>query len=88
MLKKLGFKEAFTIKKTREIYSCRGFTVCLDKVEKLGNFIEIEKEIISEEKVKETRNECLDFLKKISPGIEIENRKYGDLMQDLINGKK
>lgn len=85
MLKKLDFEESFVIKKNREIYSYNGFAICLDEVEQLGNFIEIEKEITSEEKIDETRKECLDLLEKIAPGSKIENRKYGDLMQEIIN---
>jgi len=88
ILKKLDFKESFTIKKNREIYSYNGFTICLDKVEQLGNFIEIEREITSEDKIEETRKECLDLLEKIAPGLGIEKRKYGDLMQELINKQK
>jgi len=87
MLKKLDFKEAFTIRKNREVYSYNGFTICLDEVEQLGNFIEIEREITSEGEIDETKKECLGLLEKIAPGAEIEKRKYGDLMQELINKK-
>lgn len=38
-LKKLNFKEAFTVTKFREIYKYKDFEICLDKVEKLGDFI-------------------------------------------------
>ena len=88
MLKKLDFEEAFTIRKNREAYSYNGFTICLDKVEQLGNFIEIEKEITSEGKIDETRKECLGLLEKIAPGSEIEKRKYGDLMQEVIDKQR
>ncbi len=88
MLQKLGFEEAFTIKKNRQTYSYNGFLICLDEVEKLGNFIEIEKEIVSEDKIEKTRKECLNLLEKIASDSQIENRKYGDLMQDLINQRK
>jgi len=85
MLKKLDFEEAFTIKKGRKVYSYNDFTICLDEVEKLGNFIEIEKEINTEGEIEKTRNECIGLLEKIAPGSKIENRKYGDLMQELVN---
>ena len=88
MLKKLDFEEAFTVKKSRETYSYNDFSICLDEVEQLGNFIEVEKIIDSEDKIDGTRKECLDLLNVLSPGAEVENRKYGDLMQDLINQKK
>ena len=85
LLKKLEFKEAFTIKKIRDSYSYKDFTICLDKVEKLGNFIEVEKIITSEDKTDEAKKECLDLLNILASGSKIENKKYGDLMQELIN---
>lgn len=88
ILKKLDFEEAFTIKKTRETYSYKDFIICLDKVDQLGDFIEVEKEITSEEKIDETRKECLDLLEIMAPGAKVENRKYGDLMQELKNQEK
>ncbi len=88
MLKKLDFEEAFTIEKTRETYSYKDFEIALDNVEQLGSFIEIEKLIDSEEGIGEARKECVDLLEKISPGSEIETRKYGDLIQEIINSKR
>jgi len=88
ILRKLDFEPAFTIKKARDSYSFQDFTICLDKVERLGNFIEIEKIIQSEDKVDEARKECLSLLETIAPGSKIETRKYGDLMQDLTNQRK
>jgi len=37
---------------------------------------------------KQARKDCVDLLEEISPGSEIEDRKYGDLMQELINKGK
>jgi len=90
MLKKLDFEEAFTVSKLRESYSYKDFTICLDNVEQLGNFIEVEKIILEDgkEEKDKARNECMEVLKVLSPNAEIENRKYGDLMQDLINQRK
>ena len=87
LLKKLDFEEAFTIKKLRESYSYKDFTICLDKVEQLGNFIEIEK-ITSEDETDRVKKECNELLNTIAPNSEIELRKYGDLMQELINRKR
>lgn len=90
MLAKLDFKEAFAIKKFRESYSYNGLEVDLDNVEQLGNFIEIEKMIATddEKEKSKTKNECLELLNILSPGSQIETRKYGDMMQELINNKK
>lgn len=42
MLHRLGFSEAGRVKKRREAYQLGGFLVCLDEVEGLGEFVEIE----------------------------------------------
>ena len=78
-LNKLDFKEAFTVSKIREIYKYLDFEICLDDVDQLGLFIEIEHP--------NSLQECLDLLKIIAPEAIIENKKYGDLMQELINKK-
>lgn len=88
LLKNLDYVEAFTVSKTREDYKLEDFEISLDKVEKLGNFIEIEhidktgnnKEIVLQK--------CKDLLKIIDPDAQIESKKYGDLMQELINQNK
>lgn len=84
-LNKLDFEEAFTIKKTREVFSYQDFTICLDEVEQLGKFVEVEKVISNEKEKDKTRQECLEFLNKLAPEAQIEDKKYGDLMQDIIN---
>ncbi len=87
-LEKLGFKEAFTINKVRETYLYRDFLVCLDTVEELGKFIEVEKFANSEKEAGEIWKQCFDVLKDIVPEAEVEHRKYGDMMQEIINIRK
>ena len=86
-LDKLGFKEAFTINKVRETYLYRDFLVCLDTVEQLGQFIEVEANLGPEKDPGEAWKQCLDVLREFAPQAEVESRKYGDLMQDIINKK-
>lgn len=90
LLDKLKFNEAFTVAKERESYSYKEFTICLDEVEQLGSFVEIEKMISIDKKSEKdkARNECLDLLKSLAPKSKIENKKYGDLMQERINKEK
>jgi adenylate cyclase class 2 len=85
LLKKMGFKESFTISKSRENYDYNGFVISVDKVDRLGNFIEIEKMITSPEEREKVRKECIDMINVISPNLVIEDKKYGDLMQDIVN---
>jgi adenylate cyclase, class 2 len=76
-LNKLDFKKAFTVSKIREIYKYLDFEICLDDVDQLGLFIEIEHS--------QSMQDCQNLLKIIAPDAVIENKKYGDLMQELIN---
>jgi adenylate cyclase, class 2 len=87
-LKKLGFEEAFEIEKQREKYGYKQFSVCLDDVKSLGRFIEIEKIVNKPEEKEKAMNECKDLLNFLSPSAKIETKKYGDLMQDIINSRK
>ncbi len=87
-LEKLDFKECFTVCKKREKYSFDGFVICLDDVELLGTFIEIEKMVDSSDMKEKAKEDCIRLLEKIAPFSVSEERKYGDLMQDIINGEK
>ncbi len=57
----------------------------MDDVKKLGKFIEIEKEAEIDDEKNEVYQECLNLLKKIDPEAIEKKRKYGDLIQDIIN---
>jgi len=85
LLNKLGFKEAFMISKTRDIYKYNNFEIALDKVDKLGSFIEVEMMVNSKDQVDKAKEDCLELLKKISSEAEITIEKYGDIMQNIIN---
>jgi len=82
-LDKLNFEEAFIVAKFREVYKYKDFKICLDKVEKLGDFMEIERMVHSSEDEEQARQECLDLLKVLAPTAELIHKKYGDMMQEL-----
>ncbi len=65
-------------------------SICLDKVKELRKFIEIEKMIsIDNEKEKQkAKQECLDLLNYLSPNSMITNKKYGNLIQEIMNERK
>ena len=88
LLEKLKFEEAFIVSKLRQSFSYDGFEICLDNVDKLGMFIEIEKMVESSKEIDSAREGCVELLNKLSPSSKIIDKKYGDLMQDLINKKK
>ena len=84
-LEKIDYEEAFTIVKSRLEYEIDDCTVCLDNIEKLGRFIEIERKIESSHNKELAYKECLRLLRELAPNAVQEKRKYGDLMQDSIN---
>jgi adenylate cyclase, class 2 len=88
LLTKLGFTEAFTIHKTREIYQKNNINIALDKVKKLGLFIEVEKMVQTTKQISQAQQKCLTIINRLAPRGKIILQKYGDLMQNLINKKQ
>lgn len=86
-LEKLDYEEAFTIDKSRTEYVLDDLKICLDDVKSLGKFIEIEKNIENDHEKNKAYDECLKLLEKIVPDAKQEKRKYGDLIQDILNEK-
>lgn len=86
-LARLGFEEAFEVHKFRNVYNLNGVEVAVDKVELLGNFIEVEKIVDAKEKIDAAHAECQKVLDSLGIEYEIITKKYGDLMQEIINKK-
>ena len=61
----LGFEPAATVEKRREFWSLAGFTVALDRVDGLGEFVEIEREVAAEGDIEATRDEALGVLERL-----------------------
>ena len=71
ILDMLGLKESLRVRKTRKAGQCRGLKVCIDHVEGLGSFIELEKNG-SEQESGKIQKEMLDFLEELD--IPSKNR--------------
>lgn len=71
ILHALGFSEAGEVRKKREVFEAGDITVCLDSVEDLGEFLEVE--IMAEDgnQLEALREHLFDFLKQF--GIEKED---------------
>ena len=59
----LGFSEAGIVRKSREVFIAGKITVCLDTVEGLGEFLEVEIVAENEKDLDISRRELFDFLK-------------------------
>lgn len=61
----LGFEPAATVEKRREFWAYDGFTVTLDAVDGVGEFVEIEREVPEAAAIEATRDEALDALDRL-----------------------
>jgi adenylate cyclase class 2 len=87
ILIKLGFKEVFRVKKHRKKFLLDDFKICLDSVEKLGDFVEIEASVsseVSQEKVSEIRDNIIKTMEEWGL-LELERLSYLEL---LLNKSK
>lgn len=65
ILLSLGFVESGVVKKTRAVFGLRDLTICLDSVDGLGEFIEVETIVESELDVDEYRARVFGFMEKL-----------------------
>jgi len=65
VLSGLGFEPAATVAKRREFWAFDGFTVTLDVVDGLGEFVEIERSVADDSAIEAVRNEALAALGRL-----------------------
>ncbi len=78
----MGYYEAIKMTKKRQKCKHKDLTICLDEVEELGAFIEIEK-LTSDKNVVEIQNELFKFLEEL--GIQkndIAHKGYDILLYE------
>ena len=78
----LGYSPAVQVNKKRRTCTYQSYEICLDKIDQLGSFIEIE--CISHEDPEKIQKDMLDFL--LSLGISesaIERKGYDTLMYEF-----
>jgi adenylate cyclase, class 2 len=61
----LGFLEAGIVRKKREIFNAGEIIVCLDAVEGLGEFLEVELDVEGEKYIKSARDQLFEFLAQL-----------------------
>jgi adenylate cyclase class 2 len=83
ILEKLGFQEEAVVRKERERYRLGEFHVMVDRVEGVGDFVEVEKEGSSY-----TPEELVEFLASLGIGKgAIERRSYLELLLKAEKGR-
>ncbi|MDZ5810155.1 class IV adenylate cyclase [Halorubrum sp. AD140] len=81
ILSGLGFEPAATVEKRREFWAYDGFTVTLDAVDGLGEFVEIERAVEDEGSIASVRDDALDALGRLGlDGAEQVRTSYLGLL--------
>ncbi|MFB6143551.1 MAG: class IV adenylate cyclase [Halorientalis sp.] len=80
----LGFRPAATVRKERERFTVGEFTVSLDDVTDLGEFVEVETAVRSEDEVAERREVAYDLLRDLGldPDEQVRTAYLGLLLED------
>lgn len=81
IFKSLSFRPVATVRKNRTIYTLKDLVITLDEVQKVGSFVEIEKEIEEGEDTKEALDEIFATYSKIGINDGFERRSYLELME-------
>lgn len=68
ILHSLGFSEAGVVRKKREVFRTGEITVCLDAVEGLGEFLEVEIVAENEKELETSRAKLFELLKEFGAG--------------------
>ncbi|MGC1119559.1 MAG: class IV adenylate cyclase [Candidatus Methanofastidiosia archaeon] len=82
ILNKLGFQEVANVTKTRKVYTLDEVTVCLDTVDRLGTFVEVEARMRGEPETNHyeaLRDKALNLLNELHL-TEHERRSYLGLL--------
>jgi adenylate cyclase class 2 len=87
VLDALGFAPAATVEKERETFRCRGYTVALDTVAGLGEFVEVEGEAATESDIEDVRDGARDLLAALGcdPDGQIRTSYLGLLLESGAN---
>lgn len=84
ILKNFGFPLLGVIDKRREVYMFEQFTISIDEVKDIGNFLEIEVDG-EEAEIKEKKAECMEMLKGL--GLSEKNLAKKVWLCDIATGK-
>ena len=86
VLSGLGFEPAATVEKRREFWSYDGFTVTLDAVTGLDEYVEIEREVEAESEVDAARDAAVEVLDRL--GLDAADQVRTSYLGLLLAGEE
>jgi adenylate cyclase class 2 len=89
LLDALGFTPAATVEKDRAVFECRGYTVALDRVDGLGEFVEVEQEATDDD-IERVRDGARDLLTDLGcdPDEQVRTSYLELLEENSVNNPK
>ncbi len=83
ILANLGFDPAATVRKTRERFALEGYTITLDVVDGVGEFVEVETET-SEDEIDAARDGAFDVLERL--GLDPDEQLRTSYLELALEG--
>ena len=84
ILLSLGFRKTLDVVKTRSIYQYKGAEICLDRIEGLGEFVELEMMAENAVEIPQKRDELIALMHEL--GVEGEQIRESYL--EMLLAKK
>ncbi|ELY57993.1 adenylyl cyclase CyaB [Natronococcus amylolyticus DSM 10524] len=82
VLTKLGFEPAATVRKERERFALEGYTITLDSVEDVGEYVEVETEVDDESALEDAREGVFDVLERL--GLDPDDQLRTSYLELLL----
>ncbi|QLG47549.1 class IV adenylate cyclase [Natrinema halophilum] len=82
LLAKLGFEPAATVRKERDCFEFDGYTITLDEVDGVGEYVEVETDVQCEAELEDAREGAYDVLERLGldPTDQIRTSYLGLLL--------
>lgn len=76
----LGFKKTLDVMKERQIYHYKGAEVCLDRIEGLGDYVEVELQAENMDTVAQKRDETIAILRELGVTGDLIRESYLEML--------
>lgn len=78
----LGFRKTLAVSKKRDIYHLEGAEVCVDRVEGLGDFVELETIVSDTSEMDRKRDELIRLMRSLGVKGELIRESYLEMLLD------
>lgn len=83
ILVNLGFKPSAIVNKVRRIFKYDEYTITIDKLDKLGYYMEIEYVACEDENIENIRNNIIEVFEKLEITSGFERTSYLELLEQI-----